>query len=72
MARDDICRDRDEGSEWLTPVELSEEIKIPLQTLYGWRRGGTGPPAHRIGRHLRYRRSDVETWLADQTQGRAS
>jgi predicted DNA-binding transcriptional regulator AlpA len=50
--------------EWLTPIELSEELKIPIDSLYQWRHRQVGPPAHKIGKHLRYRRSAVEGWLA--------
>jgi predicted DNA-binding transcriptional regulator AlpA len=52
--------------EWLTPVELSQEFKVPVDNLYQWRYKGVGPPAHKIGKHLRYRRSAVEKWLAAQ------
>jgi excisionase family DNA binding protein len=52
--------------EWLTPVELSQELKVPVPTLYQWQHRGTGPPAHKIGKHLRYRRGAFEEWLAAQ------
>jgi len=42
---------------------LSGYIGIPERTIYNWRQRGEGPPAYRIGKHLRYRRSDVEAWL---------
>lgn len=49
--------------EWLTPLEVTAELKIPLATLYAWRSRGQGPRAVRVGRHIRYRRSDVADWL---------
>jgi excisionase family DNA binding protein len=49
--------------ELITPTELSGELKVPLATLYAWRHRGTGPAAIRVGRHLRYRRTDVAAWL---------
>lgn len=55
----------------LTIDELSAWLGISVSTLYGWasksRRTGIphGPRALRIGRHLRYRRSDVERWLGE-------
>lgn len=52
--------------EWVTPKELATELQIPLATLYQWRYRGEGPVGHRIGRHVRYRRSDIECWLARQ------
>jgi predicted DNA-binding transcriptional regulator AlpA len=42
---------------------LSGFIDIPPRTIYNWRLRGEGPPAYRVGRHLRYRKSDVEDWL---------
>ena len=45
---------------------LSGYIGIPERTIYNWRQRGEGPPACRIGKHLRYRRSDVEAWLAER------
>lgn len=48
----------------LTPEQLSEFLGIPVGTIYQWRYTGTGPVALKVGRHLRYRPEDVETWLA--------
>lgn len=36
---------------------------IPISTLYAWRHRRLGPPAIRVGRHLRYRPEDVEQWI---------
>lgn len=51
----------------MTVEELSDYLRVPKTTLYGWRYKGTGPPAIRVGRALRYRESDVERWLQSQT-----
>jgi excisionase family DNA binding protein len=45
---------------------LSEQLGIPLRTIYAWRQRGEGPPAYRVGKYLRYRGSDVEAWLAER------
>ena len=50
----------------LTPKEVAHLLNIPMKTLYQWRYNGTGPPCHKIGRHLRYRRRDVEEWFEKQ------
>jgi excisionase family DNA binding protein len=56
----DLTRD----ARMLTPKQLSELLGgIPLPTIYGWRSKGIGPRGYRIGRHVRYRRSDVDEWL---------
>ncbi|HEY9294161.1 MAG TPA: helix-turn-helix domain-containing protein [Microlunatus sp.] len=48
----------------LSLKELSALVGVPVNTLYRWRYQGEGPKAYRLGRHVRYRRSDVEAWLA--------
>jgi len=55
--------------ELLTPSELAEWLRIPLGTLYGWRYEGRGPTGIKVGRHLRYRTSDVQQWLAEHEGG---
>lgn len=57
----------DSTDRLMTLAELSEMLGIPVNTLYGWRCRGEGPPGYRIGRHIRYRRAVVETWLETQT-----
>jgi hypothetical protein len=47
--------------------ELSREFGIPERTLDQWRYLGRGPRFIRVGRHIRYRRTDIEAWLADNT-----
>jgi excisionase family DNA binding protein len=49
--------------EPLAAQELADYLKIPLATIYNQRQEGTGVPGLRIGKHLRFRRSDVEMWL---------
>ncbi len=50
----------------LSPAEVSEWLGVPIATLYAWKYRGDGPAALRVGRHLRYRRGDVERWLDGQ------
>ncbi|MTD17124.1 helix-turn-helix domain-containing protein [Nakamurella sp. YIM 132087] len=44
--------------------------RVPAQTLYSLRVYGKGPRGIRVGRHLRYRRADVEAWLDSQDDDR--
>jgi excisionase family DNA binding protein len=46
-----------------TPAQLSEHLQIPEETLRKWRIAGTGPKYVRIGKHIRYRRMQVDRWL---------
>jgi excisionase family DNA binding protein len=45
---------------------LESYTGIPLRTFYQWRTHGYGPPAYRLGRHLRFRKDEVDQWLAEQ------
>jgi excisionase family DNA binding protein len=47
----------------LSPEEVAEILGVPKGTLYKWRLVGEGPPAMRIGKHLRYRPGDLDAWL---------
>ena len=46
--------------------EVARRLDIPKATLYQWRYKGIGPRSHRLGKHLRYRWSDVLEWLDNQ------
>lgn len=46
--------------------EVARRLDVPKTTLYGWRYKGKGPRSHRVGRHLRYRWTDVLEWLDEQ------
>lgn len=43
--------------------EVARRLDVPKTTLYKWRYKGIGPRGHRVGRHLRYRWTDVLAWL---------
>lgn len=53
----------------LSPTDLAEYLKVPRATVYAWRNKGTGPRTLKIGRHLRFRWSDVQAWLTEQEGG---
>jgi excisionase family DNA binding protein len=42
---------------------LAKFCGVPIKTVYEWNTKGTGPRRVRVGRHVRYRRQDVEAWL---------
>ena len=50
----------------LTIRELAVYLDVPVKTLYAWRYRGEGPIGFRIGRHVRYRWSDVEAWIRER------
>jgi excisionase family DNA binding protein len=53
-------------SDLMTLPEVAKYLRVPQKSLYIWRHKHTGPPAARVGRHLRYRREDVDRWIDEQ------
>ena len=53
---------------YLTPVDLADLLGVPVETVYQWRRKGTGPRGFRVGRHLRFGPEDVRRWVAGQME----
>ena len=49
-----------------TVDDVSAFLRVPVGTLYQWRHRRVGPPAAKVGRHLRYNPTDVRSWLLDQ------
>jgi predicted DNA-binding transcriptional regulator AlpA len=49
-----------------TVHDVSAFLGMPLGTLYQWRYMRIGPPAYRVGRHIRYDPAAVRTWLDTQ------
>lgn len=47
----------------LTLQELAAELHVSCQMLYDLRSQGRGPAGFRIGRHLRFRRAEMDAWL---------
>jgi predicted DNA-binding transcriptional regulator AlpA len=52
--------------ELLTLQEVAVLVRVPVATLRYWRHLGTGPHSFRIGRGIRYWRTEVFAWLHDQ------
>ena len=52
----------------LTVEELAELLRVPVRSVYVWRRKGVGPRGIRIGKYVRYRSSDVARWLDAQAK----
>ncbi|SBT41813.1 helix-turn-helix domain-containing protein [Micromonospora narathiwatensis] len=55
-------------SQLWTVDDVSAYLGVPVQTLYTWRKRRIGPPAGRVGRHLRYDPDLVRAWFADQSK----
>ncbi|CAH0274555.1 hypothetical protein SRABI83_03743 [Arthrobacter sp. Bi83] len=55
-------------SELLTAAELGTKLHKTAPALAQWRYKGIGPKFVKIGGGVRYRASDVEAWLDEQTR----
>jgi hypothetical protein len=58
------------GSVLLTEEEASEHLRVPARTLQWWRYAGGGPRYLKLGRLVRYRAADIESFL--ETSSRRS
>ena len=52
--------------EWLSPQELADWLNVPLATIYQFNFEGKAPKRIKVGRSVRYRRADVEAWIASR------
>ncbi|MFC7901570.1 MULTISPECIES: helix-turn-helix transcriptional regulator [unclassified Streptomyces] len=58
--------------QYLTPEDLVVMLRLPsVDTVYQWRRKGTGPRGFRVGRHLRFDPEDVRAWVESLMEGAA-
>ncbi len=52
----------------ISAQELAQYLDVPVKTLYAWRYRRQGPPGLRVGKHLRYRRIDINEWIEQRTE----
>ena len=55
--------------ELLTPRQVAEWLQLHPVTLSRWRQDTNGPQWIIVGDQVRYRRSDVDAWLAANKRG---
>lgn len=58
---------RSEVDRLMSAEEVAAFLSVPVTTLYQWRHHGVGPRGMRVGRHLRYRRQELDDWLDSRT-----
>lgn len=56
------------GVNLLTIEDLAAQLQIPVATLRDWRQDGTGPPAVKVGRAVRWRQETVDRWLIENEE----
>ncbi len=52
----------------MTTDEVAQYLRVPVSTVHRWRSLGEAPKAARVGKHLRWRRADIDAWLEAQSQ----
>jgi predicted DNA-binding transcriptional regulator AlpA len=58
--------DEQQAEPLMSMQEVASLLKMPsVGTLRNWRASGYGPPGFRVGRYVRYRRSDVLAWIVE-------
>jgi excisionase family DNA binding protein len=50
----------------LSVEELADYLEVPVKTIYTWRHRHSGPKGFRVGKYLRFRWGDVQTWVAQR------
>lgn len=43
--------------------DVARFLRVSVETVYRWRKVRYGPPAARVGKHLRYDAADVRAWF---------
>ncbi len=56
------------AEQLLTTAQLAAYLQVPVATIHQWRYRGEGPRGAKVGKHLRWRRADVDAWLEAQSQ----
>ena len=56
----------------VTEVQAAKFLNISIRTLQAWRIKLVGPRFVRVGRAIRYRRSDLIAWIEANTVGQAT
>lgn len=54
------------GCTALTEAALADLLGVHRDTVYRWRKRGTGPDYIKAGRVIRYDRADVDRWIEDR------
>lgn len=58
-----------DGSELLHESKLAAKLGVSRSTLQSWRYAARGPRYIKVGKFVRYRVADVESFLRAQTRG---
>jgi excisionase family DNA binding protein len=56
----------------LSLSELAARLGVSVQTIYDLRSQGRGPRGFRVGRELRFRAGEIDTWLVRMEEADAA
>lgn len=59
-------------TEFFTTEQVSNMLGVQPNTLEIWRHRGIGPPFVKMGRLVRYKSSDLDRWITEQTRNNTS
>ena len=54
------------AAKLLSAQEVADYLDVPLATVYSLNSSGRGPRRVRVGRNIRYKIEDVESWVESQ------
>jgi predicted DNA-binding transcriptional regulator AlpA len=57
--------------EWLGVESLADWLGLEPRAIYNMNFAGTGPPAYKLAGRLKFRRAEVEDWIASRRIGSA-
>jgi len=55
--------------EWLNPREVNKEFGFSISTLAKWRMKNLNIPFSKMGKYIKYKRSDIESFLESNKVG---
>ena len=67
-AASEPARQPDDDRLW-SIKDVGRYLDVPVATIYQWRVRGEGPPATRMGKHLRFEPEVVRAWVSEHREG---
>src|SRR3954449_12523205 len=58
-----------DGDRLWSIKDVGHYLDVPVATIYQWRVRGEGPPATRMGKHLRFEPEGMRVWVSKLGQG---
>ena len=53
----------EDQDRWLSVAEISAYLGVRGTTLYKWIARKPGIPAHKVGRHWKFKRAEIDDWV---------